>query len=48
MFDDTEVYVDLSEPKMPVPEASSAYFNNPEPSNAAYDTPLGENQPTEH
>ena len=47
LFGNTEVYVDLTEPNKPLPEQSSTYFSTPQPSNAAYDTPLGGSKKTE-
>jgi len=44
-FETTEVEVDTSQPNKPLPEHASAYFNTPEPSNAAYDMPLNNDAP---
>jgi hypothetical protein len=40
LFRSTEVAVDVTEPRKPIPEAASHKFTVPEASNSVYDTPL--------
>ncbi|MFO7868271.1 MAG: SPOR domain-containing protein [Bacteroidales bacterium] len=48
LFRSTQIELEKSSPHKPLPDMASAHFNDPEPSNQAYDTPLSDSKPAEH